>query len=203
VATNAFTAVAIDPDGYNIYAAAYFPGIVQISLNGEIGSNAQITSYLTLGGIPFAQTLSSLAVTEHAFLATGAGGNDWNSGLPLTYIGFGTNTVFQMVNGGNLTALSTLGSLNETWNSLAISQQTSGTPTAVVAAYGGQIFTAQVTNSAINVWQTHNVTGYWKSVAISGDGTRIVAVQDGGQVYLSTDSGARRGTTFSDLNFNP
>src|SRR5439155_7593944 len=51
------------------------------------------------------------------------------------------------------------------------------------------VSSANLVGNSGAVWTARDSNGNWNSVASSADGTKLVAVVNGGQIYTSTDSG--------------
>src|SRR5581483_11214596 len=55
---------------------------------------------------------------------------------------------------------------------------------------GQSIITKRMFEPSGPPWTAHEISRNWYGIASSSDGTRLVAVVNGGQIYTSTDSGA-------------
>ncbi|MBI5774529.1 MAG: SBBP repeat-containing protein, partial [Verrucomicrobia bacterium] len=129
------------------------------------------------------------------FTATDADGGDTFTFTLVSGTGDGDNAGFSVANGTNLVTAAVFDF--ETKNSYAIRVRATDST--------GNTFEKQFTITIANVndaptltigdlagttWTARESGRVWQSVASSSDGTKLVAVVNGGQLYTSTDSGA-------------
>ena len=146
-----------------------------------------------------------LSGAQGATGATGAAGTNGTNGAAGATGPAGPGVTWVDATGTSVTALSNTGYMADNAAQVTITLPASpavgdliqingiGAGGWMIAQNSGQSIIAaaaeNISGAASRIWTARATNRYWQSVASSSDGTHLVAVVNGGQIYTSADSG--------------
>jgi uncharacterized repeat protein (TIGR02543 family) len=163
-----------------LYAKWRDPGVSYYS-NNATGGNipASTASYAAGTTVTVLGNTANLVRTNYAFYA-------WNTAADGTGTTYAGSATFAMP--GTDVGLYAMWSAKRNWEDISIASDASGTFMAAVVNDGGVY---RSTDSGAS-WTLLSAAGtrYWKTVAISKDGQKIIAGESSGHLWYSSNSGA-------------
>jgi hypothetical protein len=205
-----WVSVASSSDGTKLVAAAYgfdlskINGGVYVSVNSglnwtyEFGLAVCSAVASSADGTKLVATASSQS-TQGIYISTNSGAS-W---VQSTNIG-GLNSVASSSDGSRLAATTSSGAVyistdsSATWaaasspNGNSIASSADGSRLAAAYSVAGNI---SISADGGSSWSQHAPTLAWAGIASSSDGSKLVAVANGGQIYTSSLSSSTPGTT--------